>query len=550
MWTAAAGERGTTINRVRVHGAAGLDALSARQRAGRAIEQVAGNVTLPAGAILCVRRLRDPRPGQLRLSRSEPAPAAWACAVEQALADLAGRAARPANGSVAAGAEAVIFDDRAQMLACLAADWCRGVLASQWWWRALLGGLSEVEAVLRAWRRHPEYIAAALEAMARRGDAATFVRRLPEASTAALLGDVVAAHGLSPRLAWTAPDDQTAPGAWTPPGDETPRDALGERRAAIADKSRPPAIVTATQIWQRSAPEALVDSLRTDHQALLGVALTLRRDPARARDHAFVRDVQRWRIMRGRRVASRTSLAPESIRESPSNPSETGDDVTRASAPTAGVRTDAMHPHRVLREPEPRDAITPIGAEPGSPTPAPAFEDAVGHSASAVRFGMVVVETEFGGMFYLLNVALALGLYADFTAPLGPRLDVSIWRFISLVGRGLLRDGNPDDPLWPLLIDLAGPVLPEERARGSTFDRWMRGHTRRIRARVARALDVPASAAGHLLCRHHAYVRASLSHVEVTFSLAALPIAIRLSGLDRDPGWIPSADRIVNFRYE
>ena len=538
MWTAAAAERGTTIHRVRMHGAAGLDALSARLRAGRAIEQVAGNVTLPAGAILCVRRLRDPRPGQLRLSRSEAAPAAWTRAVEQALADLASRAAHPASGSVAAGAEAVIFDDRAQMLACLAADWCRGAIASQWWWRALLGALSEAEAVLRAWRRHPEYIAAALEDMARRRDAVMFVRRLPEASTAALLEDVVAAHGLSPRVVSTVTGDATPP---APPA---------EPRAAAAQRSPQQAAIMAAEIWQRSAPEALVDGLRTDQQVLLGVALTLRRDPARARDHDFVRDVVRWHAVSRRADAPRATREPELILEFPPHAIDSPHHVTRTSGPIAAAPTNVIHPKRVPLEQETRAAITPIVIEPASPTPASAIDDAAGHVARAVRGGIVAVETEIGGVFYLLNVALALGLYADFTAPLGPRLDASIWRFISLVGRGLLRGGNPDDPLWSLLIDLAGPVLPDGRDSGSTFDRLIRGHTRRIRARVARSLDVPVSRAGALLCRHHAHVRASLSHVDVTFSLAALPIAIRLAGLDRDPGWIPAADRIVSFRYE
>jgi hypothetical protein len=360
---------------------------------------------------------------------------------------------------------------------------------------------------------------------------------LPEASIAALLGDVVTAHGLSPRLGHMVTGDATPP-AWA-----------SEVRAATPRRSRQQAVVLAAEIWQRSAPEALVDALRTDQQVLLGVALTLRRDPARARDHAFVREVVRWRIISRRTDLLRTARAPASIGESRPRSIDAAQNATRAAAPVAGA-AGVIHPARVTLEQETRAAITPIVVEPSPPTPAPAVEDAVGHTAPAVQYGTVAVETEFGGVFYLLNVALALGLYADFTAPLGPRLDVSIWRFISLVGRRLLRNGNPDDPLWSLLIDLAGPVLPDGRDSGSTFDRSIRWHTRRIRARVARALDVPASRAGFLLCRHHARVRTGLSHVAVTFSLAALPIAIRLSGLDRDPGWIPAADRIVSFRYE
>jgi hypothetical protein len=34
------------------------------------------------------------------------------------------------------------------------------------------------------------------------------------------------------------------------------------------------------------------------------------------------------------------------------------------------------------------------------------------------------------------------------------------------------------------------------------------------------------------------------------FALADLPIEIRLSGLDRDPGWVPAAGRTVRFHYD
>ena len=36
----------------------------------------------------------------------------------------------------------------------------------------------------------------------------------------------------------------------------------------------------------------------------------------------------------------------------------------------------------------------------------------------------------------------------------------------------------------------------------------------------------------------------------VRLPLAELPIAIRLAGLDRDPGWIPAAGRSVAFHFE
>ena len=38
--------------------------------------------------------------------------------------------------------------------------------------------------------------------------------------------------------------------------------------------------------------------------------------------------------------------------------------------------------------------------------------------------------------------------------------------------------------------------------------------------------------------------------LDLYFSLAELPLAVRLSGLDRDPGWIPTAGCDVRFHFD
>jgi hypothetical protein len=55
---------------------------------------------------------------------------------------------------------------------------------------------------------------------------------------------------------------------------------------------------------------------------------------------------------------------------------------------------------------------------------------------------------------------------------------------------------------------------------------------------------------GGALCARPARVYLTESHLDVSFSLTDLPVAVRLSGLDRDPGWVPAAGRYVTFRYE
>lgn len=613
MWAPTAGERVTTVNRVRLRGQAGLDPLAAQLRAARAIEHAADRVPLPAGAILCVRHLRDPRPGQVSLSALQPPPEPWARAVEDRLADLVRRAARPARGTVETAAESVLFDDRAQMLACLAADWCRGMIAGRWWWRALVGSSSDAEAVLRAWRRHPAHIAAAIEEVTRLGYASSFVERLSRIHTRALLDAVIEMHGLSPQLAFD-------------PAPEWPTIMVG--RASSTDTTAPVEAppIDLGRVWRRSAPEACDVRLRIDQQLVLGVALTLRRQPVRARGTFFAAEVARWR----EQLFAAGTTASESAATTAAAmgwPDDDAPDTTTATTVVTPRATEADAAESVA-DARPDRRVTPTRHRfPESPNRVRPGHQRRGEIARVDRDSAAMVETDLGGLFYLLNVALALGLYGDFTAPRGRRLDLSIWRFVALIGEALLGGRHGRDPVWKLLRELAGPderampetggwrlapawlaAFPESRrwrwhaesgrlhvghpagfsildvalaqdrptadqlrdeveryrdaarfrlVRGAAarrrnetpVGRWTRWQAAYIRARLARALNAPAARAGELLCRQKAHVRVSLTHLEVVFSLQDLPVAIRMSGLDRDPGWIPAADRIVSVSY-
>jgi len=72
-----------------------------------------------------------------------------------------------------------------------------------------------------------------------------------------------------------------------------------------------------------------------------------------------------------------------------------------------------------------------------------------------------------------------------------------------------------------------------------------------LEARIARALgeDDPAAAIA-MLCRRPARIALAGEDVIVGFALDDHPLAIRLAGLDRDPGWIPAARRSIRYRFE
>ena len=192
------------------------------------------------------------------------------------------------------------------------------------------------------------------------------------------------------------------------------------------------------------------------------------------------------------------------------------------------------------------------------------------------------IETQLGGVFYLINLGQCLGLYGDFTTPEEPGIQLNIWDFVALLGRELAGDEIESDPIWPFLARLAqrekGDLLgsgfePEEdfefgvstyelsddpglkenskRETSPGVAAWLDRLMPYVRARLRKGLGLEAEDdPGPIVCRHPARVCLTPAHFDVYFSLAELPIAIRLSGLDRNPGWVPAAGRFIAFHFD
>ncbi|APR76894.1 Hypothetical protein A7982_02241 [Minicystis rosea] len=519
-----ASPRQTTVRTLSIRGS-GRDALADRLR----VERLLGAMdlhppSLPPAAILCVRRLVDPRPGALALDgASMRPPRAWEDALVTALDALVRRAEKPARGVVSAAAEAVIFDDRAELLACLAQDFLRGEIGARWWWASLLPDVASPRAVVRAWLAAPEHVPGALHLAAERGNAAAFMRALAPADIEAF------AHAISDRFGVPALIAAVSETRSLPP--DTRLDA--------------PHMLTAARLqapWSPWTPELHHEPLDPAPAALLGFALALHRAPPIARSLRFADDVRDW----SRTIASADLEAIATIASTPHehtqpvvtaprSPSDvdanaatlapfarvaplapdcifapldvrsTLDPLARTGHPLAPTlhdpaRAPASPPH-IAAHPDAPASITSSPALPASREPAltssaptlpaaPSFApkppelsspDSTSSQPTAVpaepalplaplapslppfdvpqpsprRFGAPVT-TAFGGAFFLVNIGQNLGLYGDFSTPLTPGIDLSIWDFVALVGRDLAGDPFTLDPIWHLLADLAG----------------------------------------------------------------------------------------------
>lgn len=592
------------VQRLRLHASRG----DARLRLFESLAQVEAlhPPELPADAILLIRRLA------LRWDAGH-APTARAAALLRSVAGTVADAARPALGPVPAGAEVVLFESRAELLACLALDALAGHHA--WWW-SLLGLVPDHFA--DAWLEEPAVAPAVVEFLAGRG------RLHP------VLAQIRASEG---RQLCRALIERFALPALLEP--------LARLRDVEASRVEDGPWTPWSGAWSHSAVSAPV-------ALFAGAALGLQRAESMVRSSSFATAVGAWVDVvslvgveeppRRWAASSRSPTTPSTPAQPGAAPLGLGDRIVIDSRVPGERAQDASEPRRTKEEatsveparPSPRSSGSTTGPMPGPPNAeesrpgpaslAPRGEDPVPldiareppptpkrpreHPLDGTRSGSwtesrppapvvplespsdrgalhdrhskeerpdtdeptaapAAITTALGGGFYLINLALALDLYGDFTQPLHPGCGLPPWDVVAELTARLLDAPAPIDPLWGLLAALAGrPRLvpadddPRDGAPGdfappghrwprTRSEAWFADLERRARDRLASAIGLPAST----WLRQRADVHLGEARLDIHFSLADHPIEVRLAGLDRDPGWVPATGRTLRFWY-
>jgi hypothetical protein len=442
---------------------------------------------LGPAAILIVRRIADPAPG----AALDPARArGWRGAVQTRVAELERRAARPVRARPGAACDAVLFADDGELLACLAAAATDGSLASDWWWRhwrstPQAAAQSAPGIAAVAWRAAP-WAAPAAVAVLGAARAAAFFAALTDAEVTTL------ARSLGVRFA-------LAPAWWQPP------EAVAAPEAAAVDRAR-----------GGGAPPRDAQAPRT---------------PSNDAGPAEETTVPAWAL-----------VAPELSVAVGARPSQ--------RATLLGVLL-ALHRaprllHGPLRIAPPALArLTPPGrrAQQQGPASATVAED-VGRIADWTAPARVT-RTALGGAFLLAAVGQARGLFPDFTAPADPGSEPGVWGWLAATAAHLA--GHRPDPLWALLaeLDAESPAPPGARPiRGG-----LRADAQATARHLARALGTRPRAAGRRVLTRAADVHVAAGRLDVIFSLEDIDVAMRVAGLDRDPGWLPTAHTHLRLHY-
>ncbi len=566
-----------TIMRLRVKGSE-LDPLAVRPRVQNLISEVRLYPLLPESASLFIRKLDDPSPGLLELEAIDSrATQTWRRSFHSRFAQLATSAVRPALGPVSSSAESVVFLDYSELLACLTADWCNGFVGARWWWHTFLKR-GDIERVIKQfWKEKIEYVPAALQQLAKKRVLVEFVASLSDSETRELVVRIADRFALPAIRRVVESFEQELV--------ET-RDDFSVASESVLVKE---AQVRSVAPWRFVVPEADTPRLRPVHQLFLGVALMIRRAPAQVRARSFAREVERWQtvvsptfsavvdeeVPRAVEVVeeSEEQLLPiEVVAEERVNTDETDQErievVEMEVAREVSARTEAPRPGA---QPRARVVDSPVEARVSGEAlvlETPRSTEVIVEDFVEELEESLTIETELGGFFYLINLAIFLEIYSDFTNPVETFTDLNIWDFVALVGNELNEHQNEEDPIWSLLANLAGykdfsrkGAKTQRKTSGSRRSElcvfaplrektliWLSHLLPFLRARLRRALNTPDFAT--VLCRHRARVTLTATHIDVFFSLSELPIEIRLSGLDRDPGWVPAAGRFIAFHFE
>jgi len=454
---------------------------------------------LPVSAVLIVRRLVVAGP---------QAGAQWERAAQAAVAQAAVRASRPQAGHLEGAAEAVLFRDEGELLACLALDIRAGALWERWWWHSYLragsgrsltldGALSEGLPVLPA----------ALHYLSSWGVVGAVVAALAPETCVLLLARLAQRYDAPAlaaplRRAWLSAELATQEEAG-PTDNQTPLIPPPEAGPSPA----PP--------WAQLLGVGAVPGFLAPAQgALLGVALAVHVRPAAVRGASFARAFARWWAVAAALTSSQASPplatpvaplasgspptlaapvsaaasdaatvtplvrlapgkapettvaqpagSPELSRVSPSLPGAQPPVTARRADPDTLAPTDlpaearavAVRGDHMLDDPPtaPSASAPPTAADNAAP-PRTAAPVANGSSWPELEGGL---RTELGGVLFLINLMAHLDLPERL--PPGPGLSCGPWGALELLARGLLADASAweGDPLWAALAVLEG----------------------------------------------------------------------------------------------
>jgi len=482
-------------------------ATAVRLRLSARLDQVAlRSAQLSPAAILLVRTLADPLAGRFHLgNRTRYVDQQWARAVRHALDEKYRHAVRPHQGHIAPTAEAVLFCDEAELLACLALDLARGEAQSRWWWQAILRQRqwSGHSAIGQIFAQQVAQTPAILFLLAEWQTVTDVLAVLSPGEVSEIFARLVQSYQVADFR--VAAPESSGLAAHERSTRRQPFSAAESRSTVAAAERMAP--VAPWQSWLAGLP---LRTLTPAPMALLGLALTLYHRPTVAQQASFTQAARLW--WQHTSVPGQPVTAPADGATQPPAANRRNQQVTTAApsqqeegeawsawadSQSAQGQVDEMDQHQPPALPQTgrneqheSDVVPQKGGSLGSaergraqsrlpavhlaPPTAAEADLLSARKATAVTIDYSGVQqqvtaesdalvTAVGGVLYLINVIERLQLFAYFDESWGQNVPLGPWGLLALLGRGLLVTTDAAylaDPIWPLLAQLDGQALP------------------------------------------------------------------------------------------
>lgn len=473
---------------------------------------------LPPNAIICIRKISDPKPATLRLSHTELRfTESWQKKVAVEIDKLYQKAFYPIRGLIPADADSLIFTDYSELLACLAIDYCHGVTAERWWWKSLFPNLNLVQTVAEIWLDGVEFSPISFQILVNKQKAVEFVAKLDDIEAEQLLNGILRVFSLK-KL-------QTA--LFTPITKIEIEKIKFQtiKNENFADKTNKTKISEIEPIspYANLIPEIKAVELNFVRQNLIGIAYLLARSARIVRSNQIAEKVRTYRAeveaIRTTKLQKNLLIEQKQIGKKPVN-SEKSDVSTRKSkisqpkdnreetSPQNKKNQSPKIPKRTFEEivfsKNPKLEIVEKDATQNTVTQNKAktsnfsfeeikpeekpkkvsLKDSKKESPKKIETKTVEIEklletieketadfiffTRFGGVFYLLNLGVFLDLYRDFTESLTEEIDLNVWDFVALISLEFLGNAVKKDSVWRFLEDMSGRGKNEVPGSGFT----------------------------------------------------------------------------------
>lgn len=561
----------------------------------------------PPHAILLVRHLAVARPIPLSFRLQSNCESE----IRDAITRLYRKAVRPVAGRIPSTADAVLFTDMGEWLACLGVAIVDRQLERAWYWRACLRNeaVSSPSTLVDACVSEPRFVPAALVRLVQ-SKSLRAVLKLFSPREADTIFHALAREWRLPKL-----DLPVRPAV-------VPVDAA---QSSISDQSRrtfrQATAITAQDhdehfvesrikpLWQAWIPmsEKVCEALPVETRRLLATAVALFHAPALARSESFAREVNEWLLTNAQHAAgTERSSSPAAVRVAAQTRvfSQTARGVEanlvsdNAAAPDdRSLPSSSAENETVERFEPPGSFMTHEISSAASSEEAPRESEIAPLPFWADLAGC---ETKIGGVLFLLNLLQKMRLPECFDEQFDLSRHVSGWGLLELFGKALLGPASKtfrDDPLWNTLQRLdgrnhgeaAGVSLPDvaefrvpsewlkliddeavdDQTRAAFIDRmqqmtgwsdlspamqrWMCWAFPFVHYVLLRALGKEVATSEDVeavVLRKAGTLYCTATHVDLVMRMDQITLPVRRAGLDADPGWLSDLMRVVSFHFE